>query len=328
VVEMMKAIRLETFGGPEVLQYVDVERPTIKAHEVLVKVAAIGVNYADTARREGKYVVPTPLPFIPGAEVAGEVVAVGKEVKHLANGDRIVALINDGAYAEYVALPALSATKIPEGVQERDAVALPLQGQTAYHLLKTMGRIQPGDRVLVHAAAGGVGSLAVQLAKLFGAGTIIATASTKEKLAHAQALGADYCINYTEEDWPDQVKSVTDGKGVDIALEMVGGEIFHQTLTCLAYHGRLVIFGSASGEPANFNAAQLMRRNQSVIGFFLPVIMRDQQLYQESFQALLAYREKGELELTIEGTFPLAEAAAVHRLLQGRKTMGKLILTP
>lgn len=325
---MMKAIRLESFGGPEVLHYTDVERPLIQAHEVLVKVVAIGVNYADTARREGKYVVSTPLPFIPGAEVAGEVVAIGDDVKHVGVGDRIVALINDGAYAEYVAIPAMGVAKIPEGVTENEAVALPLQGQTAYHLLKTMGRIEQGDRVLVHAAAGGVGSLAVQLAKLFGAGTIIATASTKEKLAHAKSLGAHHGVNYTEQDWPEQVKELTDGKGVDIALEMVGGEIFNQTLTCLGYSGRLVIFGSASGEPADFNAAQLMRKNQAVIGFFLPVIMRDQALYQESFQQLLSYRAQGELQFTIEGVYPLAEAADVHRLLQGRKTIGKLILTP
>jgi NADPH2:quinone reductase len=327
-VETMKAIRFEEYGGPNVLQFLDIEKPEVGDREVLVEVKAIGVNFADTARRQGKYVVPTKLPFIPGSEVAGEIVAVGKDVKRFKPGMRIVSLIESGAYAEFVNVHEMGLTEIPDGVEFTDAVALPLQGQTAYHILKTMGRLEKGETVLVHAAAGGVGALSVQLAKLFGAGKVIATASSDEKLAHAKKLGADHLVNYTEQGWEEKVRELTDGKGVDVALEMVGGEIFQKTLKCLAPFGRLVIFGGASGEQAQLNAGQLMRRNHSVIGFFLPQIMSKPKLYQSSFEELLDYVDRGELKLTIGGIYRLDEAAEVHRLLQGRETIGKLVLVP
>ena len=325
---MMKAIRFEEYGGPEVLKYIDVDIPELGDREVLVNVKAIGVNYADIARREGKYVVPTELPFIPGAEIAGEIVAVGKNVTQFIPGMRVVSLIESGAYAEFAKVHELALAPIPNGVDFTDAVALPLQGQTAYHILTTMGRLEKGETVLVHAAAGGVGAISVQLAKIFGAGKVIATASSDEKLAHAKKLGADHLVNYTEEDWEQQVLELTDGKGVDVALEMVGGEIFDKTVTCLAPFGRLVIFGAASGEQAHFYPAQLMRKNQSVIGFFLPQIVNKPELYLKSFKELLHYIDSGELELTIGGTYKLEDAAEAHRDLQGRKTMGKLVLIP
>ncbi|MDS9471589.1 quinone oxidoreductase [Sporosarcina pasteurii] len=324
----MKAIQFEKHGGPEVLKFTDVEQPEIGHHDVLVKVKAIGVNYADTARREGKYVVPTQLPFIPGAEIAGEIVAVGKDVTRFKPGARVVSLIESGGYAEYAKVHEMVPAPIPDGVTFTDAVALPLQGQTAYHILKTMGRLEKGETVLVHAAAGGVGAISVQLAKIFGAGKIIATASSDEKLAHAKEMGADHLINYTEEGWELKIRELTGGKGVDVALEMVGGDIFNKTLKCLAPFGRLVIFGAASGEHAALNPGQLMRRNQSVIGFFLPQIMKNMELYQRSFEELLKFIDEGKLQLTIGGTYQLEDAAEVHRLLQGRKTMGKLVLHP
>ncbi|AIF44915.1 MULTISPECIES: quinone oxidoreductase family protein [Virgibacillus] len=324
----MKAILFNEYGSPDVLQVVDQEIPQIKENEVLVEVKAVGVNYADTARREGQYVVPTELPFTPGAEVAGIVTEVGAKVQHVKKGMRIVALIESGGYSEYVALPAATIIPVPDGVAFETAVALPLQGLSAYHILKTMGRLQEGETVLVHAAAGGVGSLAVQLAKLFGAGKVIATASTEEKREFAKELGADEMVNYTVDGWEQRVRELTDGKGVDVAMEMVGGEVFHKTVKCLAPFGRLVIYGAASGEQAKFYPGSLMKRNQSVIGFFLPQIMRHPQLLQESLQHLLGYVSNGDLQLTIGGTYPLTEAREVHRLLQGRKTKGKLVLIP
>lgn len=322
----MKAITLEEYGGPDVLQLVDIEKPIIGDREVLVEVKAIGVNFADVARRKGEYVVPTPLPFSPGAEVAGIITEVGKDVKRFKAGMRVVSLIESAGYAEYVTIHEMSLSAIPDGVDFTNAVALPLQGQTAYHILKTMGRLQKGESVLVHAAAGGVGAISVQLAKLFGAGKVIATASSDEKLAHAKEMGADHLINYTEEGWELKVRELTGGKGVDVALEMVGGDIFRNTLKCLAPFGRVVVFGGASGEPAKMNAGQLMRRNQSVIGFFLPQIMKNYEMYQASLKELLELIESGDLKLTIGGAYPLEEAAEVHRLLEGRKTMGKLVL--
>ena len=328
MVQTMKAIQFTQYGGPEVLQLVDMDVPAVGDRDVLVQVKAIGVNYADTARREGKYVVPTKLPFIPGSEIAGIVVAVGKAVTRFSPGMRVVSMIESGAYAEYASVHEMALSEVPEGVDFTHAVALPLQGQTAYHILTTMGRLEKGESVLVHAAAGGVGALSVQLAKLFGAGKIIATASSEEKLQHAKELGAHELINYTEPDWEQQVRELTGGKGVDVALEMVGGEVFNKTLKCLAPFGRLVIFGAASGEDSPMQAGQLMRRNQSVIGFFLPQIMAKQDLYQHSMKELLDYVENGDLTLTIGGVYKLEEAANVHRMLQGRKTMGKLVLVP
>ncbi|MCD5323212.1 MULTISPECIES: quinone oxidoreductase family protein [Pontibacillus] len=324
----MKAVQFEYYGGPEVLEMKDFKNPSPAEGEVLLKVEVIGVNYADTARREGAYVVPTPLPFIPGAEVAGVVEEVGEGVQNVTKGDRVVTLIEKGGYAEFAVANAQTLIPIPNGVSPETAVALPLQGLTAYHILKTMGQLEEGETVLVHAAAGGVGSLAVQLAKTFGAGKVIATASTKEKLEFAKSLGADAAINYTEENWREQVIEANGGKGVDVALEMAGGEIFHETVKCMRSFGRVVVYGVASGNPAQMYPSGLMNRNLSVIGFFLPQIMKKPKLFSSSLQELLGLVERDELKLTIGGVYPLAEAANVHELLQSRKTKGKLVLVP
>lgn len=324
----MKAIQLKEYGGPEVLQVVELEHPVPKGHQVLIEIHAIGVNYADTARREGQYVVPTKLPFVPGAEVAGVVVETGESVTNVQAGDRVVTLIESGGYAEFALADSRGLIPLQDMMEFEQAVALPLQGLSAYHILKTMGRLEAGETVLVHAAAGGVGTLAVQLAKLSGASKIIATASTEDKLALAADMGADVLINYTEQGWEEKVLEATEGKGVDVALEMAGGEIFNKTLKCLATFGRLVIYGVASGEQSRFYPSSLMARNQSVIGFFLPQIMRKPALIQSSMAEMLGYLSKGQLKLTIGGVFSLEEAAEVHRLLQSRQTKGKLILKP
>lgn len=324
----MKAVQLTEFGGPEVLKVIDLEKPVPTGHEVLIEIKAIGVNYADTARREGQYVILTPLPFIPGAEVAGVVVEVGEKVTKVTPGTRVVTLIESKGYAEFALADERGLIPLPEQLDFHHAAALPLQGLSAYHILKTMGRLEKGESVLVHAAAGGVGTIAVQLAKIFGAGKVIATASSAEKLELAREMGADVLINYTEPNWEEQVLEATNGKGVNVALEMAGGEVFYKTLKCLATFGRIVIFGVASGEQPKFYPSTLMARNQSVIGFFLPQIMRKPELLQPSLVELLAHLGQGKLKLTIGGVFPLEEAAKVHTLLQSRKTLGKLILEP
>lgn len=325
----MKAIQFKQYGSPDVLRVINLARPVPKKKDVLIKVEAIGVNYADTARREGAYVVDTPLPFIPGSEVAGEVVELGEEVEGIKVGMKVVTLLGSHratGYAEYTLADSRGLIPLPDGVDLKQAAALPLQGLTAYHILKTMGRIEKGETVVVHAAAGGVGTLAVQLAKKFGA-HVIATASSDEKLAIAKRLGADVLINYTEAGWQNKVMEETK-HGADVILEMVGGSIFYDSLQCLAPFGRLVFYGMASGQPVKFNPGRLMEKNQSVMGFFLPQMMAKPSLYQQSLQELLAYMKNGELELLIGGTYPLEDAAHVHRLLQGRKTTGKLILVP
>lgn len=324
----MKVIQLKEYGGPEVLQLVEMERPVPTGHQVLIEIHAIGVNYADTARREGQYVIPTKLPFIPGAEIAGVVVETGESVTNVKTGDRIVTLIESGGYAEFALADSRGLIPLQDSMEFEQAVALPLQGLSAYHILKTMGRLEKGEIVLVHAAAGGVGTLAVQLAKLSGASKVIATASTDDKLALAADMGADVLVNYTEQGWEEKVLEATGGKGVDVALEMAGGEIFNKTLKCLATFGRLVIYGVASGEQSRFYPSSLMARNQSVIGFFLPQIMRNPELIQSSMAEMLEYLSKGQLKLTIGGIYSLNQAAEVHRLLQSRQTKGKLIIKP
>lgn len=324
----MKAIQFKQFGGPEVLEKIEIERPVPKGREVLIEIHASAVNYADTARREGKYVVETTLPYIPGAEVAGLVVEVGEKVSFIQPGDRVVAMMESGGYAEFAITDERSITKIPSHLDFKIAAALPVQGLSAYHILKSMGRLQKGESVLIHAAAGGVGTLAVQLAKLFGAGKVIATASTKEKLQLAQEMGADVLINYTEEGWEEKVLEATNGKGVDVALEMAGGDVFYKTFKCLAYFGRLVIYGVASGQQSKFYPSSLMAKNQTVVGFFLPPFMRDLYSTNRILEELFTYLAEGKLTLTIGDVFPLDEAANVHTLMQARKTVGKVILEP
>lgn len=324
----MRAVQFKEYGGPEVLEMINLETPSIAENEVLISIKAIGVNYADTARREGVYVVPTPLPYIPGSEIAGEIVNIGNKVRSFKKGDRVMALIESGGYADSAVIKANQIIPIPDGVTFEHAVALPLQGLSAYHILKTMGRLDKGETVLVHAAAGGVGLLAVQLAKLFGAGKVIATASTTEKLQLAKEMGADDLVNYTEDGWENKIRELTKGTGVNVALEMAGGDVFHKTLNCLAPFGRLVIYGVASGVMPKFYPSKLMKRNQSVIGFFLPQIMKKPDLYLASLKELLKFAEQGEIRTTIGGTYPLEEVSHVHEILQGRKTTGKLILTP
>jgi NADPH2:quinone reductase len=322
----MKAIQFQEYGKPDVLQVTEVPTPVLKAGEVLVEMKAAGVNFADTMRRYGNYLAKTPLPYIPGSEVAGVIVEVSPEVKGFKKGDRVVALTDHACYAEYVSLHEMQLVPIPDNVDFTQAAAILLQGLTAYHTLKTSGQLAQGETVLVHAAAGGVGVFAVQLAKLLGAGKVIATASTPDKLELARSLGADATVNYTEENWPQQVKEITGGKGVDVLLEMVGGDIFQKSLGTLGNFGRLVIYGRASQEDTLFDPRILMQRNTSVIGFWLARIMQQPALYKSSVQELLGYVAAGKLDIIIGEVVPLEEAAKAHELLEGRKTTGKVVL--
>jgi NADPH:quinone reductase len=324
----MKAIRVEEFGEPEVLQHADVERPSPGEGEILLEVRSAGVNYADTMRRRNQYLETQDLPFTPGSEVAGTVAEVGEGVEDVAAGDRVVTLLGTGGYAEYALVPARSLIPLPEGLDFDQAAAIPLQGLTAYHCIKTSGALKQGESVLVHAAAGGVGTLSVQMAKLLGAGTVIATASSGEKLDLARSLGAEVLIDYTEEDWPEKVREATEGKGADAILEMVGSDFPEKNLQCLNVFGRMVVFGAASKERGTIVPAALMKNCHAVVGFYLPQVMRRPDLFVPSLQEIIAWISSGELQLTIGGAYPLAQAAAAHSDLEGRKTTGKLVLNP
>lgn len=324
----MKAIQVSEFGGPEVLELVEIERPSPSEGEVLVEVKAAGVNFADTMRRRNEYLEETPLPFVPGAEIAGVVAEVGAGVEEVSEGDWVVTLLETGGYAEYVVAPAQYLISIPDEANFDEAAAIPLQGLTAYHVLKTSGMLEEGESVLVHAAAGGVGYLAVQMAKLMGASPVIATASTQEKLDLAKELGADVLIDYTEEDWPEQVRESTGGVGADVILEMVGGEFIQKNLECLAAFGRMVVYGAASGERGTLVPMDLMHYNQFVAGFYLPQIMAHPELFVPSLQEVLGWISSGEVSLTIGARYPLEQASVAHDALEGRQTTGKIILNP
>ena len=325
----MKAIQVSEFGDPDVLEHVDVERPSSGEGEVLIEVKAAGVNYADTMRRRNQYLEETPLPFVPGSEVSGVVAKVGAGVEDVKEEDPVVTLLGTSGYAQYAVAPARNLISIPDGMDFEEAAAIPLQGLTAYHVLKTSGTLMEGEGVLVHAAAGGVGTLAVQMAKLMGASPVIATASTQEKLNLANELGADILINYTEEDWHEKVREATGGEGADLILEMVGGDFVQKNFECLAAFGRMVVYGWASGERGSLIPADLMLKNQVVAGFYLPQLMGGRpELVEPSLEKILDWLASSELSLTIGARYPLEKAQEAHGALEGRQTTGKIILNP
>ena len=322
----MKAIRIQETGGPEVMRLEDIEKPTPKAGEVLIKVAAAGINYADLAQRQGAYLTRTHTPMTIGLEVSGTVEELGPGVTSPQVGNRVVALVA-GGYAEYTTASTNTVIPIPDNLDFNSAAAFPLQGVTAYQLLHESTHLQEGESVLVHAAAGGVGTLAIQLARLMGAKTVVGTASNSKKLELIRELGADAAINYTEADWAEQVTKATGGKGPDVILEMVGGDIAEKSLQILAPFGRMVVYGSASGQMVQFSGIQLMYKNQSVVGYWLSAWLSRPDKLAEAAQALVQYLATSKLRIIVGHTFPLAQAAEAHRTIADRKTTGKVVLT-
>ena len=315
----MRAIQITEFGGPEVLTLTDLSDPEPGPGTSLVEVVRAGVNYADTHHVENSYLAPTQLPLVPGAEVAGRT----------ADGRRIVALVGEGGYAERAVVPDRLSFEIPDAVSEAQALALLVQGVTAWHLLRTSARLVEGESVVVHAAAGGVGSLAVQLARSWGAGRVIATASSEAKRSLALELGADVALDSTSEGLTDQLREANGGKGVDIVLEMTGGPVFDDSLAALARFGRMVAYGMASRTaPTPVDVGRLMARSQSVVGFWLNDCLGRPGMLAEPLAELLAMTAAGELRPVLGGEYPLAEAARAHEALRSRGTTGKLVLDP
>jgi len=321
----MKAIRIHETGGPEVMRLEEVETPTPAQGEVLIKVAAAGVNYADLAQRQGAYLTRTHTPMTMGFEVAGTIAALGPGVSAPPVGTRVIAFVT-GGYAEYAVASSATIIPIPESLDFTHAAAFAVQGLTAYQTLRESGRLQAGESVLVQAAAGGVGTLAVQLARLMGAGKVIGTASNEHKLDLVRRLGADAAINYTQDDWVEQVKQASGGRGVDIVLEVVGGAVAEQCLQCLAPFGRMVIIGAASGQRAQFSAVQLMYKNLSVTGYWLTAWMSRPDRIAAAAMELMQYLTTGTLQIIVGQTYPLAEAAEAHRAISERRTTGKVVL--
>lgn len=326
----MRAIQFRAVGAPEVLALErDVAEPVAGPGEVVVRVRAAGVNFADTRFRRGAYFVRPRFPQIPGMELAGDVVALGPGTTEFAIGDRVMGFAA-AAYAELAAAKANELYSIPAELDFATAAALPVQGLTAHHCLGLAGRLAPGESVLVHAAAGGVGTLALQLARRRGAGRVIATASSTTKLELARSLGADVGIDYTTEDVAARVNVATEGAGVDILLEMLGSTAALATnLRCLAAFGRMVVYGAASGDThGTIEPVGLMPKNQSVIGYYLTPLVRRRELCAPPLAELAELAATGQLRVIIDAKLPLAEAAEAHRRMEGRATTGKLILEP
>jgi NADPH:quinone reductase len=321
----MKAIRINETGGPEVMHLEEIDTPVPQDDEVLIRVSAAGINYADLAQRQGTYLTRTRTPTTPGFEVAGIVAGHGSGVTAPPVGTRVAAFVT-GGYAEYALAHAGTVIPIPDTLDFTHAAAFLVQGITAYQLLRESAHMQAGESVLVQAAAGGVGTLAIQLAKLMGAQKVIGTASSEAKLDLARSLGADVLINYTTPEWSQQVKSATNGLGADVILEMSGGEIAAQSLQCLAPFGRMVVYGAASGEITQFTGIQLMYKNQAIIGYWLSAWLQRADRIALAALELMQYLNGGQLKIIVGNTFPLADAVEAHRAIAERKTTGKVVL--
>ncbi|MEV0796994.1 zinc-binding dehydrogenase [Kribbella sp. NPDC050281] len=315
----MRAVQIAEFGGPEVLRVSDVAEPVAGDGQLLITVDRAGINYADTHQVENSYLSKAQLPLTPGGEVVG----------HTPDGRRVVALVGSGGYAEKAVAQAAVAFDAPEGVSDGAALALVVQGTTAWHLLKTMTHLAPGESVLVHAGAGGVGSLAVQLAKLWGAGRVIATASSEEKRNQTLELGADVAIDGTPEGLKDRIIEANGGKPVDIVLEMVGGPTFDESFAALAPFGRLVTFGAASRQAAAaIDPGRLMKGSKTIAGFWLVDCLRDPAAVGGPLAELFDLTASGKLTSIIGGDYALSDVATAHEDMRARRTVGKLVLDP
>jgi NADPH:quinone reductase len=321
----MKAIIFDKLGGPEVMHLGDLPKPEAKPGTVLIKVRAAGINFADTLFRQGQYVMEPKLPDTPGLEGAGEIEAAGDGVQGFKPGMR-VAFLGSKSYAEYALAPATQVIPLPSGVSFEEGAAFPVQVLTAWHMLHTAHHTTPGQTVLVHSAAGGVGIVAVQIAKAAGA-RVIGTVSSESKATLAKEYGADEVINYSSGDFAAEALRMTGGRGIDLVLDAVGSTI-DQGLACLAPFGHLILYGRSGGVPQPLNLFRLFPKSQKVSGFILytaqavPEVMR--RGIDESFKLI----EQKKLRLLVGRSFPLAQAADAHRFMESRGSVGKLVLIP
>jgi NADPH:quinone reductase len=320
----MRAIQMTEFGGPEVLKLTELPKPEPGPDEVLIRVTRAGLNFADTHTRTNSYVRKATLPLIPGGEVAG----IREDT-----GERVVALVGEGGYAEYATAPRDLVHPIPDELDDGTALALIIQGLTAWHLYRTAARVAGRESVVVHAATGGVGSLAVQLGRPLGAGRVIATASSADKRALALELGADVAIDPAPEGLTERLIEANGGSEVDVVFEMAGGAVFDASYAALAPFGRIVVCGIASRQPNQVSTGSLLRHSRSVVGFYLFHCLQRPGMFAEGLSELFARAGRspigrGELRTVIGGTYPLEHAAQAHIDLRERRTTGKLLLDP
>jgi NADPH:quinone reductase len=313
----VKAVQIDEFGGPEKLRVVDLDEPTPGEGEVLIDVARSGINFADTHATRNDYLAEQTLPLIPGGEVSGRT----------ADGRRVVALLASGGYAEKVAVPESMLIPVPDEVDDDQAAALLLQGLTAMAMIGRCARVEPGETLVVEAAAGGTGALAVQLGKRAGA-KVIGLASSEEKRALVERLGADATVDSRASELGAAIRQANGGARVDAVLHMSGGDAFDEELGVLAPLGRMVVFGIASREQREVSTAALLRGSKAVVGFWLAHLLARRDLVAPMIGELLGIAASGELEVTVGGVYPLSEAARAHEDLIARRTSGKLVLDP
>lgn len=314
----MRAIQITEFGGPEVLELVELPEPSPGPGDALIRISRTGVNFADTHATRNDYLAEQALPLIPGAELVGTT----------EDGRRVAAVVPNGAYAEFAAIPEESLVSVPDEVDDEQAAGLLIQGLTADAILRISANMRPGESVVVNAAAGGTGSLAVQLARSMGAGRVIALASTPEKRDLTLSLGADVAVDSRSDSLRDDLIEANGGEMIDVILEMAGGEAFEQCLKALAPFGRLVTFGIASSQQNLVKTGSLMRNSRAVIGFWINHLMARPELARGSIERVLGTAAAGDLKTVLGGTHPLEEAAEVHRAMAGRRTIGKILLDP
>ncbi|WP_217235978.1 zinc-binding dehydrogenase [Streptomyces sp. AC555_RSS877] len=325
----MRIVRHHEFGVPSVLHVEEADKPVPGPGQVLIRTEAVGVNFAECQRRQGIPVGgPATLPGSPGGDVAGIVEQLGEGVDGVSVGDRVVTGVAADGYAEYVVTHADWLFAVPEGIDAGQATSLPIPGQTAYHVVVTAAKLQPGESVLITAAAGGIGHLLVQMAKALGAGQIIAAARGEEKLAFAASLGADVTVDYSVAGWEEKVRAATDGKGVNVALETVGGDVLTKCVNLTAQFGRTVVYGAAGGELPAIEVGDIFD-NRIVMGFSMWGVMGNRpDVMAEGARELLDMVSSGRVRPVVHAELPLKDAAAAHELMEARSQLGRVVLVP
>jgi len=324
----MDAIEVTEYGDSDRLEVVDIEQPDPGPGEVRIAVEAAGINFADIMQRRGHYPGGPEPPYVPGMEAAGRVDAVGDGVEDVSEGDRVVAMVETGGYAEYAVANAEMLFPVPEAMSFEEAAGFPIQFLTAHSCLFAWGGLEEGESVLIQAAAGGVGTAAVQLASNAGA-EVFGTASSQEKLELAAELGCDHPIDYTETDFREVIEEETDGEGVDLVLESVGDDVFERSLDAMAHFGRMVTYGVASGVPAEVSNRRLLFENKTVKGFHLgQAATHDPSSVMQAVPDLTEGLASGDLEVVVGESFALEDAADAHQYIEDRKSSGKVVLKP
>ncbi|MDZ5472901.1 zinc-binding dehydrogenase [Bacillus sp. 31A1R] len=329
----MKIVKYYNHGGPEVLVLEEVPVPMPGTGEVVIKVSYFSINYSEIQQRKGIYPIPSSLPATMGqwGVVTGEIVDIGDEVDSLLLGANVLTQVPSGSYAEYVVVPSYLLIPLPAELDSVLATALPTQGQTAYHALKTVGKLSNSETVMIHAASGGVGNIAIQMAEAFGAKKIIATASSHEKLDVALSLGAHIAINYSSPNWSDEVLAQTGGKGVDLVLSSVGGTVLRESTKVLSTFGRLLYFGSSSSENHHWDDLNLVSilSNKTFIGFNIAHLLTNRpELVREGLESMFGLMIAGQLKPKVSQIFSLDEVGQAHALIESRKNIGTVVIKP